>query len=65
MILPILTLTLKLILIPNSCERIVENTIRLNYNNENETQFKALLKKFKFIKDIKIKENDNCIEDNK
>ncbi len=44
---------------------LCENTIHLKNSYENETQFKALLKKFKFIKDIKIEENDNCIEDNK
>jgi hypothetical protein len=46
------------------CERIAENTIHLKNSNENETQFKALFKKFKFIKEIEIKEeNYSCIKD--
>jgi hypothetical protein len=46
------------------CERTAENTIHLKNINENETQFKALLKKFKFIKEIEIKEeNYSCIKD--
>jgi hypothetical protein len=46
------------------CERIAENTIHLKNSNENETQFKALLKKFKFIQEIEIQEeNYFCIKD--